>query len=300
MTHRSHVSDDDFEDHLRRLLSDHAAEGVAPADPQVVADAMLDARARRRVRVGLAGVAGVLAAAVLAGIAFGGLLPMPTSLGASPSPSVVPASGEASPSAAVAASAAPTPTPVTLPGQEAPEECGFPDGAALSFAGRSTTAALGVQEVVGDPMSDDPADIYITRDQYDQGELRGRLVCAIFPGDDGAPGFVEITVHPDDGGRFSPTPVPSSTPPPAGISRDDAVSVAHDLLPAEEGWEIRVVEAGPIGRVLPHFDGAEWAEDLLPDTWVWRVFLVRGDEGTDVVIDYVDGSIHGTIDYIVN
>jgi hypothetical protein len=86
-------------------------------------------------------------------------------------------------------------------GQEAPESCGFADGTALSYAGRSTTAALGVQEVVGDPMSNDPADIYITRDKFDQGELHGRLVCAIFVNQ---PGFVEITVHPADGGRFEP------------------------------------------------------------------------------------------------
>lgn len=48
-------------------------------------------------------------------------------------------------------------------GQEAPESCEFLDGTALSYAGSSTTAVLGVQEVMGDPMSDDPADIYITR-----------------------------------------------------------------------------------------------------------------------------------------
>ena len=92
---------------------------------------------------------------------------------------------------------------VTLPAQqEAPNSC-FPEGTALSYAGRSTTAALGVQEVVGDPMSFEPADIYITRDKFDQGDMHGRLVCAIFVND---PGFVEVTVHPTDGGRFSLTP----------------------------------------------------------------------------------------------
>ena len=51
-----------------------------------------------------------------------------------------------------------------------------------------------------DPMSDDPADIYVTRDTFNQGELHGRLVCAIFVND---PGFVEVTVHPEDWGRFT-------------------------------------------------------------------------------------------------
>jgi len=96
-------------------------------------------------------------------------------------------------------------------GQEAPEACGFPDGTALSYAGRSTTAALNVQEVVGDPLSDDPADIFITRDKFDQGDLHGQLVCAIFVDH---PGFVEVTVHPADGGRFSEEPMPTATPTP--------------------------------------------------------------------------------------
>ena len=82
----------------------------------------------------------------------------------------------------------PSPTPAA---GEAPAACGFPPGTALSFAGRSTTAALDVQEVVGDPMSTEPADIYITRDAFDQGQHHGRLVCAIYVQD---PTFVEITV----------------------------------------------------------------------------------------------------------
>ena len=82
-------------------------------------------------------------------------------------------------------------------------------GTALSYAGRSTTSALNVQEVVGDPMSDDLADIYITRDKFDQGDLHGRLVCAIFLDQ---PSFVEITVHPADGGRVRPEPLPTPDP----------------------------------------------------------------------------------------
>lgn len=101
-----------------------------------------------------------------------------------------------------------------LGGQEAPESC-FSDGTALSYAGRTTTAALNVQEVVGDPMSHELADIYITRDKFDQGDLHGRLVCAIFVDH---PGFVEVTVHPADGGRVQaePVPTPDPTPLPSG------------------------------------------------------------------------------------
>ena len=112
---------------------------------------------------------------------------------------------------------------------EAPLECGFPSGTVLSYAGRSTTAELDVQEAVGDPMSDDPADIYITRDEFDQGEHHGRLVCAVFVND---PGFVEVTVHPEDGGRFvPPTPYPSVTAPPGGISKVTATDIARAEVP---------------------------------------------------------------------
>jgi hypothetical protein len=298
MTDRNPTGDDAFETELRESLGDYAAGSDAFADPYAIADGMLQVRARRPTRVGLAAASGVLAAAVLAGIAIGSMM-LPRPLATSPSSSMAPSAAESS-APSRTASAAPAATPSWLPGQAAPEACGFPDGAALSFAGRSTTATLGVQEVVGDPMSDDPADIYITRDRYDRGELRGRLVCAIYPGQDEAADFVEVTLHPADGGRFSLAPEPSSTPPPDGLSRDEAISVAHALLPAADGWEVAVAEAGPLGRVLQHFDGADWAVGLAADLWVWRVFLVSGGRGTDVVIDYVDGSVHGTIDYIVN
>jgi hypothetical protein len=158
---------------------------------------------------------------------------------------------------------------------------------------------LDVQEVVGDPMSNDPADIYITRDKFDQGNLHGRLVCAIFVNQ---PDFVEITVHPADGGRFSEKPQVSAPPEPAdGISRNDAVDAALDVLPDAEDWDVHLVKAGPLGQVaLPGWEDTDWGRGLSADLWVWRVFLVRGDRGADVVIDFVDGSVYGVVEGIVN
>lgn len=163
-----------------------------------------------------------------------------------------------------------------LAGPEAPESC-FPDGTALSYAGRSTTAALGVQEVVGDPMSDDLADIYITRDKFDQGDLHGRLVCAIFVDH---PGFVEITVHPADGGRVRAKPVPAPDPPPLPSGAIEIVThcglgfvrieyegtlwrfAAGDAPnpPAGWGFNTTVVELtpGPDGPIVIGPDGSEW------------------------------------------
>jgi hypothetical protein len=168
--------------------------------------------------------------------------------------------------------------PVAVDGSEAPEACGFPDGAALSYAGRSTTAALGVQEVVGDPMSDDPADIYITRERFDQGELNGRLVCAVFVDQ---PDFVEVTVHPADGGRQLADPEPPPEAP--ALGPDEVEIVTHcglgfarvefegkiwrfdmenpDPNPPR-GWgnptEVITVKEGPDGPIAIGPDGSEW------------------------------------------
>jgi hypothetical protein len=164
-------------------------------------------------------------------------------------------------------------------GTEAPEACGFPAGTQLSFAGRSTTADLDVQEVVGDPMSDDAADIYITRDAIDQGELHGRLVCAVFVDH---PGFVEITVHPADGGRVtdvSTPPTASPSPLPSG-SIEITTHCGLDFPRIEyegelwkfdideptgnppDGWGFNTaivqIRSGPNGPIVTGPDGSEW------------------------------------------
>jgi hypothetical protein len=172
---------------------------------------------------------------------------------------------------------------------EAPLECGFPAGTELSYAGRSTTAELDVQEVIGDPMSDDPADIYITRDKFDQGEHHGRLVCAVFVND---PGFVEVTVHPEDGGRFVPVePTPRPTPPPGAIATDEAVELATAEVPLDEGWELLHAFPGPLGEMAVDLDTTPWAIELSPGLWVWNVEFTRGDMSIAVFLDYVDGSV---------
>jgi hypothetical protein len=162
---------------------------------------------------------------------------------------------------------------------EAPEACGFPAGTPLSYAGRSTTADLDVQEVVGDAMSDDPADIFITRDAFDQGELHGRLVCAVFVDH---PGFVEITVHPEDGGRFSEppaTPLVTPSPLPPGFieitthcgldfpriefeGRVWKFDIEEPTGSPPEGWGFNTtvvqIRSGPNGPIVTGPDGSEW------------------------------------------
>jgi hypothetical protein len=180
---------------------------------------------------------------------------------------------------------------------EAPAECGFPDGTALGFAGRSTTALLGVNEAPGDPMSVEPADIYITRDAFDQGELHGRLVCAIFVK---PPGFVEITVHPADDPFVPPTPAPAGSQPSDGVDRQQAVEAALAQVDEPEKWNVSGVEAGSVARLVFDWEDQDWTGGLDAEHWVWRIFLSRGDEGVEVFVDYVNGTVLGELRYILD
>ncbi len=247
MTDRSQHPDP-FEEALAASLERYTADVDVTGDAYAMADAMLGVRRQHRFRIGLGAVAGGLATAVLAVIAIGAL--------AEPQPQVGPASTE-SPRATESLQPteglipSPEPSAETLPGVEAPEACGFPEGTGLSYAGRSTTARRGVQEVVGDKWSFEPADIYITSEKQEQANgIRGRLVCAIFVNAD----FVEVTMHPEDGGRFSPAPESSvfeatcsPSPTPAPRSGDEPYVVT-----ATELWE-----AGQCGDALARYGGAD-------------------------------------------
>ena len=189
--------------------------------------------------------------------------------------------------------ASPRISPDTTAIGEAPARCAFPRGTVLAYAGRSTTAALDVEEVVGDPMSTELADIYITRDAFDQGDHHGRLVCAIFVND---PEFVEITVHPSDGGRVSlrhPSrpwarrhrpasparqPLPQPAPPCRIRGRGNRV-LCRRCRCGSFSTDARALRLG--SRAAPR------PMDLV-------VFFSRGDRGITIVLDYVSGTVYGS------
>ena len=178
-----------------------------------------------------------------------------------------------------------------LSGPAAPEACGFPDGTVLEFAGRATTSALGLVEVADDPiLSIEPADIYITRDRFTQGDLQGRLVCAIYVTQSG---FTEITIHPDD------LPVPDEPEAPAprpedGITRQEAVDVALEEVPEGEDWELWGALPAVVSELGLSVDSAPWSAKLTDDRWVWLVQFAREDVMLNVYVDYLDGSVLGT------
>lgn len=181
---------------------------------------------------------------------------------------------------------------------EAPEACQFPAGAALEFSGRSTYGELRVGDAAGDsvdPMSDDPADIYITRDTFNQGQLHGRLVCAIFVD---APGFVEVTVHPEDWGKFTPVPEPGV--PANGLAVDEAIEAARAGPPEGDEWYVETHGAGPIGDFLPDYRDYDWGRAVSADHWVWAISALRGTQGMSMFIDYVDGTVVGTVEFTLD
>ena len=151
--------------------------------------------------------------------------------------------------------------------------CFGPD-VALEYAGRSTTAELGVQEAAGDPMSTHQADIYITRDKFQEGIHFGRLVCAIYVEDGG---FIEYTVHPEDQSS-PPPPTPTPTPLPSGLIQifthcgldDPRIEYdgelwrfdVEDQANTPDGWgtdfPVVQIRSGPEGPIVTGPDGSEW------------------------------------------
>jgi len=136
-------------------------------------------------------------------------------------------------------------------------------------------AELGVQEAPGDPMSTHQADIYITRDKFQEGIHFGRIVCAIYV-EDGD--FMEFTVHPEDQST-PPPPIPTPTPLPPGlievhthcglsyprIEYDGQLwrfDVDDDSASAPDGWgfnsTVVQIRPAPDGPIVTGPDGSEW------------------------------------------
>lgn len=68
------------------------------------------------------------------------------------------------------------------------------------------------------------------------------------------------------------------------------------------GMTVVSVAFGRASEVLPGWD-SEWADVPTGDTWVWLIVLSDGgpplgQEGSFVVLDYIDGTIYGIQDWI--
>jgi hypothetical protein len=95
----------------------------------------------------------------------------------------------------------------------------------------------------------------------------------------------------------SDEPLPNCVPD-EGIGEAEAITIARDRV--GPGWEILVSELGRKGDVMTGGDAHAWARALPDDLCLWRVFLVRGDRGVEVIIDPADGLVYGTLRFIVD
>lgn len=98
----------------------------------------------------------------------------------------------------------------------------------------------------------------------------------------------------------SPRPSPSVASP-KEISRDEAVDLARAALrELGEHWVVVSATAGPLRQVRPNWRDYEWAQALSGDLRVWSVEMVSRDVSAEVLIDPIDGSVHGYVAGIAN
>lgn len=98
----------------------------------------------------------------------------------------------------------------------------------------------------------------------------------------------------------SPTQLPAVVETaPLGITMAEAVAIARDAAPQAETYQVVAARAGPykvIGDIFVNVD-------LAGDRWVWLITFSDGGpplgaEGTFVLVDYIDGTVHAIQDWI--
>ena len=94
---------------------------------------------------------------------------------------------------------------------------------------------------------------------------------------------------------------PAAAPPSDGISREEAVDAALEAVdPLGGDWTVTQAQVGAIGRIRPGWHEEEWGQELPGDLPVWRVALVAGELGAEVIIDFTDGSVYNSTAGIAN
>ena len=97
-----------------------------------------------------------------------------------------------------------------------------------------------------------------------------------------------------------PEPSPSATAA-QEISRDEAIDLARAALRAlGEDWEVVAATEGTVRQVRPNWKDYPWAERLSGDLRVWSVAMVSGDLSAQVLLDPLDGSVHGYVAGVAN
>ena len=79
------------------------------------------------------------------------------------------------------------------------------------------------------------------------------------------------------------------------------MEIARAAAPQSADRPVVRADAGPAGE-LPETDHFDLTPAPAPDRWVWIVILASGpslgEEGSIVVIDFLDGGVYGVVDII--
>jgi len=79
------------------------------------------------------------------------------------------------------------------------------------------------------------------------------------------------------------------------------LDVAREALrEVGDDWRVVRVESGALERIMPRWREYEWGRGLAADLPVWHVVMVAGEINGEVLIDFVDGSVYGSVVGIAN
>lgn len=84
----------------------------------------------------------------------------------------------------------------------------------------------------------------------------------------------------------------------AGLTRGEAIDVAHTEAPQTVDREVLVAESGPLAEVWEDGMLRDWAQALPRDQLVWYLYFQDAELGTIVVLDYQSGIVYEVIDLI--
>lgn len=112
-------------------------------------------------------------------------------------------------------------------------------------------------------------------------------------------GWADPPCQADTTPAASASPSASPTAPPGGLSQAQAVAAA-EVVAERSNVVVMTAVAGPASEVLAGSMVHVYPDMPSGDTWVWVINLwnAAGEQGTVVVLDYLDGTIYGIQDWI--
>ncbi len=101
----------------------------------------------------------------------------------------------------------------------------------------------------------------------------------------------------------SASPVPTAAATPSGMTRERAIAVARGAAPRYANADVLSAEVGAFGDLVSAFTAQRFSPVPTSDRLVWKVTLgdqpsPTGGQGADVIIDFWDGRVILTTEWI--